>query len=122
MLSKNRPEVLISMGATMITGCRASALNPMGSLDDHKYIVDDAENVRLAAQAHVPRRRFLARQPLSFPVGLAGIGGGELAKSLGNVNGGLPFSVFFKADAGIYRQKLGQLSLEDLGRWRDAGV
>ncbi|KJF23399.1 acyl-CoA synthetase [Rhodococcus sp. ACPA4] len=43
MLSKNRPEVLISMGATMITGCRASALNPMGSLDDHKYIVDDAE-------------------------------------------------------------------------------
>ncbi len=25
MLSKNRPEVLISMGATMITGCRASA-------------------------------------------------------------------------------------------------
>ncbi len=67
-------------------------------------------------------RRFLARQPLSFPVGLAGIGGGELAKSLGNVNGGLPFSVFFKADAGIYRQKLGQLSLEDLERWRNAGV
>ncbi|QNG20134.1 AMP-binding protein [Rhodococcus triatomae] len=42
MLSKNRPEVLISMGATMITGCRASALNPMGSLDDHLYILDDA--------------------------------------------------------------------------------
>ncbi len=43
MLSKNRPEVLISMGATMISGCRASALNPMGSLDDHLYIVGDAE-------------------------------------------------------------------------------
>ena len=43
MLSKNRPEVLISMGATMISGCRSSALNPMGSLDDHLYITDDAE-------------------------------------------------------------------------------
>lgn len=43
MLSKNRPEVLISMGATMISGCRASALNPMGSIDDHLYIVGDAE-------------------------------------------------------------------------------
>ncbi|MFD4369906.1 AMP-binding protein [Rhodococcus sp. NPDC058521] len=43
MLSKNRPEVLISMGATMISGCRASALNPMGSLDDHEYILGDAE-------------------------------------------------------------------------------
>ncbi|MEV0945393.1 AMP-binding protein [Rhodococcus sp. NPDC049939] len=43
MLSKNRPEVLISMGATMVSGCRNSALNPMGSLDDHLYIVNDAE-------------------------------------------------------------------------------
>lgn len=43
MLSKNRPEVLISMGATMIAGCRNSALNPMGSLTDHLYIAGDAE-------------------------------------------------------------------------------
>ncbi|MBD8054228.1 AMP-binding protein [Rhodococcus ruber] len=42
MLSKNRPEVLISMGATMVAGCRNSALNPMGSLPDHLYIVGDA--------------------------------------------------------------------------------
>ncbi|MDM7489440.1 AMP-binding protein [Rhodococcus sp. GXMU-t2271] len=42
MLSKNRPEVLISMGATMVAGCRNSALNPMGSLSDHLYIVGDA--------------------------------------------------------------------------------
>ncbi|HET8992851.1 MAG TPA: AMP-binding protein [Rhodococcus sp. (in: high G+C Gram-positive bacteria)] len=43
VLSKNRPEVLINMGATMIAGCRNSALNPMGSLDDHLYITADAE-------------------------------------------------------------------------------
>ncbi len=59
-------------------------------------------------------RRFLERQPLSFAVGLAGLQGTELARSLGNVNGGLPFSVFFNRDASIYKQKLGQLTRQDL--------
>ncbi len=66
-------------------------------------------------------RRFLARQPLSFPVGLAGVGGADLARSLGNRNGGLPFSVFFKADASIYKQKLGQLTPDDLSAWLSTG-
>jgi thiol-disulfide isomerase/thioredoxin len=67
-------------------------------------------------------RKFLQRQPLGFPVGLAGLGGTELAKSLGNATGSLPFSVFFKADGSIWRQKLGQLNLDDLNEWRSSGV
>lgn len=63
-------------------------------------------------------KKFLQRQALGFPVGLAGLGGTELAKSLGNVAGALPFSVFFNADGTIWRQKLGQLSLNDLVQWR----
>jgi fatty-acyl-CoA synthase len=43
VLSPNRPEVLFTLGANMTTGCRASALHPLGSLDDHAYVVDDAE-------------------------------------------------------------------------------
>lgn len=62
-------------------------------------------------------RRFLERQPLSFPVGLAGLGGMDLVRSLGNSQGGLPFSVFFNADGGICRQKLGQLTPQDLRDW-----
>lgn len=62
--------------------------------------------------------KFLERQPLDFPVGLAGLGGTELVKSLGNATGGLPFSVFFKADGSIWRQKLGQLNSDDLMQWR----
>ena len=42
-LSKNRVEVLYSMGAVMVTGCRNTPLHPMGSLDDHAYVLDDAE-------------------------------------------------------------------------------
>ena len=67
-------------------------------------------------------RRFLERQPLSFPVGLAGLTGSQLASSLGNTQGGLPFSVFFKADQSIYRQKLGQLTPDDLQNWLRAST
>jgi fatty-acyl-CoA synthase len=42
-LSKNRPEVLFSIGANMITASRASALHPLGSLDDHAYVIEDAQ-------------------------------------------------------------------------------
>ena len=41
-LSANRPEVLFAMGAGMVSGCRGTALHPMGSLDDHAYILEDA--------------------------------------------------------------------------------
>jgi fatty-acyl-CoA synthase len=41
-LSKNRPEVLCSMGATMVSACRSTPMHPLGSLDDHAYVLDDA--------------------------------------------------------------------------------
>jgi fatty-acyl-CoA synthase len=41
-LSKNRPEVLCSMGAVMVSGCRNTALHPLGSLEDHAYVLQDA--------------------------------------------------------------------------------
>jgi fatty-acyl-CoA synthase len=43
MLSPNRPEVLFAMGANMLSACRATPLHPLGSLDDHAYVVEDAE-------------------------------------------------------------------------------
>ncbi|MEY2473078.1 MAG: fatty-acyl-CoA synthase [Actinomycetota bacterium] len=42
VLSANRPEVIFNMGATMITGCRTTPLHPLGSLDDHAYVMNDA--------------------------------------------------------------------------------
>jgi fatty-acyl-CoA synthase len=43
MLSANRAEVLYAMGANAMTGCRATPLHPLGSLDDHAYVLDHAE-------------------------------------------------------------------------------
>lgn len=78
--------------------------------------------VALAIDQPSAVRRFLERQPLGFSVGLAGLEGTNLAKSLGNAAGGLPFTVFFKGDGSIWRQKMGQLTPDDLSQWRAASV
>lgn len=78
--------------------------------------------VALAIDQPSAVKKFLQRQALGFPVGLAGLGGTEFAKSLGNVTGALPFSVFFHANGEIWRRKLGQLSSDDLNQWRASGA
>jgi fatty-acyl-CoA synthase len=42
LLSLNRPEVLLIIAAGQLQGSRRSALHPLGSLDDHAYILGDA--------------------------------------------------------------------------------
>lgn len=42
VLANNRPEVLIDIAAMHIRGYRRVALHPLGSLDDHAYILEDA--------------------------------------------------------------------------------
>ena len=42
LLSLNRPEVLMIIGAGQIQGYRRTALHPLGSLDDHAYVLTDA--------------------------------------------------------------------------------
>ncbi|EHR50705.1 acyl-CoA synthetase (AMP-forming)/AMP-acid ligase II [Saccharomonospora marina XMU15] len=42
LLSTNRPEVLLIIGAGQVLGSRRTALHPLGSLDDHAYVLDDA--------------------------------------------------------------------------------
>lgn len=61
--------------------------------------------------------KFLARMPLDFPVGLAGLGGTDLGRSLGNLTGGLPFTVVFGANGRILHRKMGQVSEQDLQAW-----
>ena len=42
MLALNRPEVLMILGASQTQGYRRTALHPLGSLDDHAYVLSDA--------------------------------------------------------------------------------
>lgn len=60
---------------------------------------------------------FLKRMPLAFPVGLAGLSGSELGKTLGNISESLPFSVVIGSGGGVLQRKLGRLSEQDLSQW-----
>jgi thiol-disulfide isomerase/thioredoxin len=71
----------------------------------------------LAADKLAPVQAFLGKFPLDFPVGIAGMTGIELSRSLGNLAGGLPFSVVMGADGDVAHRKLGQLTGQDLNQW-----
>lgn len=64
-------------------------------------------------------RAFLSRTPVSYPVGLAGLGGSELSKSLGNLAGGLPFSVVIGTAGEVLQRKIGRISAAELAQWRE---
>ena len=62
-------------------------------------------------------RSFLQKLPLNFPVGMAGFAGTELSRSLGNLTGGLPFTVVFNEAGEVAHRKIGQVSEADLKLW-----
>jgi len=42
LLALNRPEVLFILGASQTQGYRRTSLHPLGSADDHAYVINDA--------------------------------------------------------------------------------
>ena len=62
-------------------------------------------------------RKWLQAKPLSFAVGMAGLNGTDLSKSLGNLAGSLPFTVVFGTSGALLHRKTGKVSKEDLTQW-----
>lgn len=73
--------------------------------------------IGLAVDGPTPVREFLQKTPVGFPIGLAGFGGTELARQLGNTTGGLPFTVVLGADGQVLHRKLGETNLKELEEW-----
>lgn len=70
----------------------------------------------LAVDQVEPVRRFLARLPMDFPIGMAGLPGVALSRALGNETGGLPFTVVFSPQGVVVHRQIGKLSAADLQR------
>jgi len=62
---------------------------------------------------------FMRQHPVSFPVAMVGMDGVGLSKSLGNLSGGLPFSVILGADGTVRNRKIGKVSSQELALWRE---
>ena len=73
--------------------------------------------VGIAVDQAAAVNKWLARQPLNFPVALAGAGGVQLTRSLGNISGGLPYTLLFDAQGKPQQRKIGELSEQDLAQW-----
>jgi thiol-disulfide isomerase/thioredoxin len=68
-------------------------------------------------------RDFLARQPVGYAIAMAGFDGSELARQLGNTQGGLPFTVFFDRAGRVWRRKTGETHFAELAAWaREMGA
>jgi thiol-disulfide isomerase/thioredoxin len=63
-------------------------------------------------------KKFLARTPVGFPIGITGLSGTELVKKLGNTAGGLPFTMVLAADGTVSARKMGKIEPADLDGWR----
>lgn len=73
--------------------------------------------VGLAVDNLAPVREFLGKHPVGFAIGLAGVEGVELSRTMGNAGGALPFSVVFDRAGQAVERKLGVIKPDDLTRW-----
>ena len=73
----------------------------------------------LAVDSLNPVRAYLARVKVGFPIGLAGLDGTELVHTLGNPQGGLPFTVLIGANGQVLQRKLGETRYDELAGWAE---
>ena len=73
--------------------------------------------VGLAIDRLEPVQAFLKKLPLGFAIGLAGVSGTELTRSLGNQAGALPFTVLLDAQGKLVQRKLGETHYDELTGW-----
>jgi peroxiredoxin len=65
-------------------------------------------------------QEFLQKAPLHFPVAVDALQASQWARQLGNLSGGLPFTVALNAAGEVAQRKMGKLSAADLDALRTA--
>jgi peroxiredoxin len=74
--------------------------------------IDNADNVR----------DFRGKLGLTLPLLVAGVGGSDLNRALGNRAGVLPFTALVSPAGRVERSHLGQLSRQELTSWLEAAL
>lgn len=74
--------------------------------------IDNAEKVR----------SFRDKMGLTLPLLVAGAGGSELGRSLGNLSGALPYTVLLDRSGQVTQRKLGQIHAPELRSWLDVRI
>ena len=99
-----RPLV-VNFWATWCAPC----IKEMPDLDALSGKYPDMTFLGVAIDTQPNVERFLQKVQVSYPLVVAGHGGIEKMKALGNRKGGLPYTVIFDADSRLHRDILGQI-------------
>ncbi len=115
MKSLRGKPMLINVWAPWCAPCveelpELSALSQASVAKSVQFIglgVDNAQNIS----------DFSVKNPVLFPLVVAGVAGTTLAKALGNTSGALPFTVLINAAGQPVSQKTGRVSSAEVRAW-----
>lgn len=102
--------LIVNFWATWCPPC----IKEMPDLDELAQKYPDMHFVGVAIDTSSNVERFLQKLQVSYPLLVAGHGGIETMKALGNRKGGLPYTVIFDAESRVSREILGQVDPADL--------
>ncbi len=71
----------------------------------------------LAVDSAAPVVAYLAQNPVTYPIALAGLEGIDLSRLWGNTSGGLPFSVVLDKIGQVAHTHLGEARFEQMAAW-----
>jgi len=108
---KGKP-LIVNFWATWCTPCVEEM-----PLIDRFYAENESKGwqvIGLAVDQPSRVKAFLSQNPVTYPILLAGLGGTELSRALGNESGALPFTLILNANEHVLLKKIGKLKAEEL--------
>ena len=111
--------LLVNFGATWCAPCVEEM--PMLQQAAQDYRGRDVAFVGVGIDTAAAIRRFQAELKIDSPLLVAGAGGTDLARLLGNDSGALPYTVLIDPPGRVIRSRLGLLKPDLLRSWLESG-